>query len=620
MSTFSPRHWRLAPRVTAVLALPVALAIALALLVIGHSAGRLSATTEAQRRAGVLMTATLLAHDLQNERDTLARDAGRATDELRRLRATTDTSVAAFRTAAAACAGDRQVSGLLADATAALADLRQARDGDVGTGSVAAVTAYGDIVGRLLALHVAAGRDVPGGSRPGALQSLVTGKLALSNQRAVLGAALARPETTKEQAAYLRAQQGVAQQMLSQFRSAAVPADREAYGGAADTARTDALLEAALSGTRPSRQEWAAAANQAVDGLHTAETALLDRSVREAAAERTAAYRSLVIHLSAIAVALLGTAVVAVLVARRLIGRLRQLRRSALKAAAELPVLVDRMSRASEPGRLRVDVPPVDTGVRDEIGEVERAFDEVVQEAVTQTVRQLTLRASVHETLATVSRRGDVLVQQQLELLARLQMDEADPRALEPLFTLDHLATRIRRHGESVLVLAGERVGRRHFEDALLVDVLRAAAAEVDDFTRIEITGVPEVAVAAHAVHDLTHLVAELLENATRFSEAGRPVRVGAEAADHGGGVVVRVSDSGSGIAADQLDELNVRLQAAPAIESVRGGRIGLYVVGLLAARHGARVYLDSAAGGTQVLVALPDDIVAAGPARRTGK
>lgn len=600
--------------------MPVALAVALALLVIDHSAGRLSATTDAQRRVGVLMTATLLAHDLQNERDTLTRDGGRTSDDLARLRATTDTSVSAFRSAAAACAGDRQVSDQLTDATAALAGLPQARAGEVGTGAVAAVTAYSDIITRLLALHVAAGRDVPGGSRPGALQSLVTGKLAVSNQRAVLGAALTRPETTKEQASYLRAQQGVAQLMLGQFRSAAGPADRKRYESAADTASTDALLDDALTGNRPSRQEWAAAANRTMDALHTAETALLGRSVEDAAAERTAAYRSLVIHLAVIAVALLGTAVVAVVVARRLIGRLRQLRRSALKAAAELPLLVERMSRAADPGRLRVDVPPLDTGVRDEIGDVERAFDEVVQEAVTQTVRQLTLRASVHETLATVSRRGDALVQQQLELLARLQMDEADPRALEPLFTLDHLATRIRRHGESVLVLAGERVGRRHFEDALLVDVLRAAAAEVDDFTRIEIAGVPEVTVAAHAVHDLTHLVAELLENATRFSAPGQPVRVGAEAEDHGGGAVVRVSDSGTGIAADQLDELNVRLQVAPAIESVRGGRIGLYVVSLLAARHGARVYLDSAAGGTRVLVVLPGDIVAAGPARRTGK
>lgn len=613
MSTFPLRHWRLAPSVTAILALPVALALALGALLVGDYAGRLDATAGTEQRTRLLLSATLLAHDLENERDTLARDGGRTTEELARLRADTDTSVNALRATADALGPDPSVSEPLAAARKALDGLSAARGGDLGGGSVAAVTAYSDIVRALLDLHVAAGRDVPGGARPGALQSLVTGKLALSGQRAVLGAVLAKGERpTAEQQSFLRARQAIAHLMLGQFGSATTDdADRTAFAAAADTSRTDALLDRALTpgAATPSRSEWSTAANEAVERLHTAEVTLLNRSLKAAEQEHASAYRSLVLHLAAIAVALLATALVAVLVARRILRRIGHLRRSALKAAAALPVLVRQMSVADAPERLRLEVPPVDSGSRDEIGDLERAFDEVVREAVHQTARQLTLRTSVHETLATVSRRGDVLVQRQLGLLSGLQMAEQDPGPLGVLFQLDHLATRIRRHGDSVLILAGERTGRCHFENAPLVEVVRAAAAEVEDFTRIKISGVPQATVAAHAVHDLIHLMAELLENATRFSGPELPVRVRAEAGPRGE-ISLVVTDGGTGIEPALLDKLNFLLQAPPSIESMRGGHIGLYVVNRLAGRHAVRVRLDSDASGTRAVLVLPAPVV----------
>lgn len=621
MKRFPLHRRRLAPSITAILTPSVALALALVVLVVSDSARNFSAAKHAEQRTRLLMKASLLAHDLENERDTLARDGGRVTDEVARLRTATDKSAGSFREEARTSAGDSGVTDLLTDATDALDELSTARRGELGTGSVPAVTAYSDIIRPLLDLYVATGGETPGNTRPGALQSLVTGKLAVSEERAVLGAALAEgAQLTTAQEDFLRSRQGIAHVLLGQFRASAEPDDRAAGSSALDTKGIDALVDRALaaSTSMPSRQAWAEAADKAIDDLHTVEVAVLNRCLGTAAEENTAAYRSLVIHLAVISTALLATALLTLVTTGRIVRRLKRLQRTALRAAAALPALVQQMSRAENPGRLRLEVPPVDSGARDEIGDVERAFDEVVREAVGQTAKQLALRVAVDDTLATVSRRGNALVKQQLQLLSDWQMHEQDPRILDALYRLDHLATRLRRHGDSVLVLAGEQVGNGHFEDAPLVDVVRAAAGEVERFTQVVVTEVPEVDVVAHAVHDLIHLVAELLENATRSSRPEQPVQVSAMA-DPRGQVTISVTDRGSGIEPVQLNKLNFFLQATPTIESACGARIGLYVVNRLATRHSIHVRLESDTSGTRALVVLPDSVAKpAGHPRRT--
>ncbi|WP_370424152.1 ATP-binding protein (plasmid) [Streptomyces sp. QH1-20] len=194
----------------------------------------------------------------------------------------------------------------------------------------------------------------------------------------------------------------------------------------------------------------------------------------------------------------------------------------------------------------------------------------------------------------------------QIDLLSQLQMAEQAPHALGTLFQMDHPATRRRRNGETTLILASEGPEHRHREDAPLIDVLRAAAADIEDCTRAVVRlDVPGVHLRAGAVHGITHMTAELIENTTKFLPADRRVRLSAQATD-GRGVAMRVSHDGSVIGIKQLDALNVRLQSELPVDWVQPEHTGLYAVNSLVSLHGAHVYIDPTEQGTTIAVALP--------------
>ena len=196
-------------------------------------------------------------------------------------------------------------------------------------------------------------------------------------------------------------------------------------------------------------------------------------------------------------------------------------RRRAAPADAGRPALRAPTPAGSTPGSR-----PIPITTTDEIGEVARAFDQVHREAVRLAAEQALLRGNVNAIFTNLSRRNQCLIERQLTLITDLENNEADPDQLENLFKLDHLATRMRRNGENLLVLAGEEPGRRWTSPVPLVDVLRAAASEVEQYERIELAGVPEAEIHGRAVTDLVHLLAELLENATSFSSPQTKVRV----------------------------------------------------------------------------------------------
>ncbi|MFI1400806.1 nitrate- and nitrite sensing domain-containing protein [Streptomyces sp. NPDC020681] len=359
---------------------------------------------------------------------------------------------------------------------------------------------------------------------------------------------------------------------------------------------------------------WMGAATAKFDGYTEIENDLVDKAVTEAARIADDARRDAFVSGGIVVIALLTAFILAGLMARQMSRSMRQLRTAAFGIAEQrLPMLVDQLSR-TEPGRVDTRVQPIPIDTQDEIGEVARAFDQVHREAVRLAAEQAMLRGNVNAIFTNLSRRNQSLIEGQLTLITDLENNEADPDQLENLFKLDHLATRMRRNGENLLVLAGEEPGRRWNQPVPLVDVLRAASSEVESYERIELTGVPETDIHGQAVTDLVHLLAELLENATTFSSPQTKVRVTATRLPDGR-VMIEIHDKGIGLTAEDFADINHKLANPPTVDAAVSQRMGLFVVGRLADRHGVRVQLRPSGeqAGTTSLVMLPDAITHGG-------
>jgi HAMP domain-containing protein len=293
------------------------------------------------------------------------------------------------------------------------------------------------------------------------------------------------------------------------------------------------------------------------------------------------------------------------LVARSLVRPLGQLKAAAEDVAhSRLPGVVDKLQQA-EPVDLDVEPPPIGIRSRDEIGQVSRAFDTVHSTAVRVAAEQAALRRSVADMFLNLGRRLQALVGRQLEQLDELERTEVDPQQLQSLFRLDHLATRMRRNAENLLVLSGSEPVRRWSQPVPLVRVIRAAAAEIEDYTRVVVLPMPDADVVGHAVSDVVHLLAELIENAAVFSPPDTRVQVTGEPVPHG--YLLEIEDQGIGMTAEELTNANEQLANPPAVDLARAQRLGFYVVGRLAARDGIKVRLRrSWYGGVTALVLLP--------------
>jgi signal transduction histidine kinase len=302
------------------------------------------------------------------------------------------------------------------------------------------------------------------------------------------------------------------------------------------------------------------------------------------------------------------------LVARSMARSLRELRQGALSVAQfGLPHAVSRLRDPSLHGSLTPAqvadqvAEPLPVRSRDEFGQVTEAFNAVHLEAVRTAAEQAALRSSVATMFVNLARRSQILVDRLIGHLDRLERGEEDPDRLAELFQLDHLATRMRRNDENLLVLAGADSTRVQREPAALIDVLRAAQSEVEHYTRIEFGMIDrDIEVSAHAVNDMVHLVAELFDNATAFSPPNSTVLV--EARRLGEGAILSVEDRGIGISREQLRDLNERLANPPMVDVAVSRMMGLVVVARLANRHGVKVELRPAdiERGTVADVGLP--------------
>ncbi len=302
---------------------------------------------------------------------------------------------------------------------------------------------------------------------------------------------------------------------------------------------------------------------------------------------------------------------VSTIVTRSLIRPLRILRADALDVAGHrLPEMVRRLSQ-SEGADEGVEIEPIGVTSTDEIGEVARAFDQVHREAVRLAADEAMLRGNLNAMFINLSRRSQSLIERQLSLIDSLEQSEQDSGRLSSLFRLDHLATRMRRNSENLLVLAGHEVTRRWSQPVPLVDVLRAAISEIEQYERVVLNVQPGIVVVGQAVNDVVHLAAEIVENATAFSPEDTQVYVSGQSLSSGG-VLLDITDNGVGISDQEMSHANWRLDNPPVVDVAVSRRMGLFVVGRLAARHGVRVRLRHAqVGGLTALIWLPDTVAA---------
>lgn len=358
---------------------------------------------------------------------------------------------------------------------------------------------------------------------------------------------------------------------------------------------------------------WLEATLAQIGALYDAESILIQRVLDEADTIAANASTEALFFLVGTALAVVIALVFALLMARATAGPLRRLTSAAYTLSTErLPVLVERLRNPGEDSgeSLTATLAPIEIDSRDEIGQLAEAFNSIQQVTVEVAEEQAQLlRKGIGDIFINLARRNQTLLDRQIEFIDQLEANEEDPDQLDNLFKLDHLATRMRRNAESLLVLAGAEPPRRRGRPVELTDVVRVAIGEVEDFARIQLTSLDEATVGGNVAVDLAHLLSELMENATHFSPPDSFVEVVGRR--EGASYTLAVIDRGIGMGPEQVASVNRLLAQPPLVGLALSRSLGFIVIGRLAARFGIGVRLESApSGGVTALVSLPSDVV----------
>ncbi|MPY82104.1 MAG: HAMP domain-containing protein [Actinophytocola sp.] len=598
-----------------------------------QSAGRLA---ELSARVHTDTALAELVHVLQRERDltvrSIANGRAGADSALTQQRRRVDDQLGAFsRTLAASrselAAGAADRFNRLRDRLDDLSKLRFRAEHGVSAAD-RVLRSYSTLISALMSSRV---QSVVTINEPGLVRLQLAGsavsrvKDQMSTARALVAAALATGSLGPEDERLLSAAAAQVAAWRTDFRKFATPPQQRMYD---DTVtgmivdQRDQILESvltrsetgqSLAGLDPVR--WETSSTYTINLVRKVEEALLSRMQQRTDAladqARTAALRD-----SGIVVGLLLFAVLlALVIARSLLGPLRTLRSTALEVAEyRLPAAVQGL--LLDPNAVRPpEVAPVPVSSNDEVGHVARAFDAVHGEAIRLAAEQAELRGNVNAMFVNLSRRGQELADRQLDMLDRMEAEEQDPDTLASLFELDHLATRSRRICENLLVLTGNDFARMLPGAVAASEVIGAALSEIEQYQRVELAPVPDVAVRGDVVSDVVHVISELLENATN----GSPETTVSLASSvvKGGAWLVEITDSGPGMSHEAIESANTRLAELPEIDIEASRKMGLFVVGRLAQRNGLAVRLRHAATGgltasvlvpAQVIGELPDD------------
>lgn len=575
---------------------------------IGEPVTALVAAVRTERRAALHRIAAPSA-----DRDAALRSASRRTDDaVRRLRLDDRHTVAAGGEA------PDEVAARLATFVALAEDLgatRRAARGDKNAWNTAYET-YNGVVTAGLAVGGAVAGVQDGGRASDARVLLeldrademlaredvlvtsarLTGSFDAQRLRLFTGAAAARTALTDGAAADLRGPARAAWRTL---------AGRPAYRQLADAERrTAAARPGRAAATAVPAAAWAKARTAVGDGLRgigaDARRSATSDADPVAAGLLTPAGAAVLLGLAAVAASL----VISVRIGRALVVELVSLRNSALEIARrKLPQAMSRLRTGAQID-IRAEAPP-GAAPDDEIGQVGEALATVHRAALGAAVERAELASGIAGVFVNLARRSQTLVHRQLALLDAMERRADDPGELDDLFRLDHLTTRMRRHAESLIILSGAAPGRAWSRPVPLTSVVRAAVSEIEDYARVEVRQLPETAVLGAAVADITHLLAELVENAAQFSPPHTKVRIIGEPV--GNGYALEIEDRGLGMGKAALAEANRKLKDSEALDLFDSDRLGLFVVSRLASRHGIKVQLSTSPyGGSTAVVLLP--------------
>lgn len=628
------RNWKLRSKLAVVLAIPTLTALALGGLSAQDKLSEANAFDRTTAQVDFAARVNEVVHLLQSERalsvtKIILPNGDRVQTSLNAQIAQVDDAVAALRDEVSRldvtdpASKQRYDRGL--ERLEALAPLRAA----VRTPPYSefdALNAYTSVIDSLVQL----GREVTSSVsdrdvlREGTtLQALSEAKELTAREDTTLVVAALRNGFSSIMVDQIRAAQFSAQAALDLFRANATPEQLQLFtdtvsgpdvDGRARLAAT--ALAHAANNTPPaiSAIQMATTSSETVNKLHAVETALLKdlraRSGQLADTATSAAWRDSAIVLIALVIAMILT----VFVARMMLRPLRTLQTSALEIAyTRLPEAVHKILEDPDPVTASKSVvTPVPVTTREEIGEVARSFDAVHEQAIKMAAEQALLRENVNGIFVNLSRRSQRLVERQLGVIDRLEADEQDPDHLASLFELDHLATRLRRNGESLLVLSGAGLAKSVPKPVSAADVIGAAVSEIEQYARVDVGAIPDVAVRGLTVHDLVHLLAELLDNATYFSEPETKVNVRAVVTRRKS-LAIQITDRGVGMSEEQISEANKRLADPPDLDVSVTRRMGLYVVARLAQRHGIDVRLrenEDIEGGVIARIVVPAELL----------
>ncbi|SIR91400.1 sensor histidine kinase [Micromonospora avicenniae] len=635
------RDWRMGTKLATVLVVPSVAFLVLAGVQTSTLVGQTTVLGDFAEQVGIGRQITAAVHRVQQERDRTAGELA----ELRRAAGAADRTAAIEALEPLQAATDRAIADLrraaepLADADAswrvAYSEVLEAYDRVVYIrpavppavlSSDTILSNYHRAVGTLLDLLA---EPDPGQGRTALSDAVLryvqfarVKELSSRIRAELYAAARAGRYGSEDQVVLsdLRAQQLTA---LGAFRVAATSEqirryDRmsvdPAFAAAAELEERSLPTGGAVPEVLPASQWWPAS-EERQELLRQAEESVLADAVRQADDAAAGQLRTTLLVAGGIVAVLLVAVLVSLLIGRSIARSMRLLRGQALRIAqVELPDALDRLRTVSG-GVPHIEVAPAVVRSLDEIGELAEAFVAVHRSAVSVAVEQAAMRRNVNAMFVNLARRSQVLVERQLELLDDLEREENDPDQLENLFKLDHLAARMRRNDESLLVLAGTESTRRWQRPVALGAVLLAAAAEIEQYRRVRHESVPDLYLVGHTVGELVHLLAELLENATAFSRPDTVVSVNARV--DGADAVVEITDRGLGMSPAALAEANGVLATPPAADVATVERMGLFVVSHLAARLGVRVRLHGGQQGLVAVLQLPGSLLAAAPAEQ---
>jgi Nitrate and nitrite sensing/HAMP domain len=630
------RNLQIRSKLGAILVLPLVALIVFASLQVGSSVARRSEANRTNRLTGLAVRLTALTDALQTERATstgyVASQKAKFRPEMMKARTQTDRATTALRDGVNDLdLGDysQRLQSDVADTTRRLDGLgswRNLLDGADLPVVTRVESFYGELLQSLLTVIADAGNEP--GSRSvkadiAALVEISRAKEAASQSTSLLFAALIKHSFGPGEYQRFATLVGEESSSVARFESIASPAQQIQFehrvAGASNSSLGEVMRQAALAGPGqpPSLnpQLWLNTMSSKVAAFHQVELRVASDVAAAATSDRNAAVRQTVLTTIIMILVVALALGLSLLLANSMAQPLYALEKSARDVASEhLPGVVERLQRPdAQVDEAGIEAMAASGGVpirsRDEIGRVAEAFNSVHEVAIRIAAEQAALRNSIGAMFLNLARRSQRLVDRQLELIDELERDEADPDALENLFKLDHLATRMRRNAEDLIVLSGAEPPRRWSQPVPLPQVVRGAVAEVEDYQRIELLPIDDVGVVGHAVADVIHLLAELLENATSFSPPGTSVRVAGQPAATG--YVVEIEDRGLGMSDEELLDANQRLANPPVVDFAVSRMLGLFVVGRLAQRYGIRVQLrHSWYGGVTALVLIPSALL----------